>query len=164
VIRPRAAALSVAAWVLGAATSIGVGLLALALVGEDLRGDASRPLTADAAAVVADPTPSAHPPATTTTAASPTSPGAAATVAGALGDDRRLTSAGGDVVARCTTAGAYLVYWTPAQGFRTDDVQRGPAPVSTLTFEATSAEIKLKITCVGGTPQLEVATDGHGDD
>ena len=59
--------LMLAAWILGATTSIGVGLLALTLVGEDLRGDASRPLTADAT-VVADQTST---PAPTTQVASP---------------------------------------------------------------------------------------------
>jgi hypothetical protein len=159
VIRLRPVAFVVAAWILGATTSVGVGLLALSLVGEDLRGDASRPLTADAAAVsdnVAE-QPSALVP--TTTAASSPTPSASATEPTATGDDRRLSSSGGDVVARCTTSGAYLVYWSPGQGFHTDHVNRGPAQIATVSFEGPNSEVKLTITCAGGVPQLEVAHD-----
>jgi hypothetical protein len=154
VIRVRPAAFVVAAWVLGATTSVGVGLLALALVGEDLRGDASRPITADAA-VIAEPSPAP----TTAAATSTATPSGSATAPVAIGDDRQLTSSGGDVVARCTTAGAYLVFWTPAQGFRAEHVNRGPAPAATLAFEGLNAEVKLTVTCSGGVPQLQVTHD-----
>jgi hypothetical protein len=155
VIRLRPVAFVVAAWILGATTSVGVGLLALTLVGEDLRGDASRPLTADAAVVAEQP--SALVP--TPTAASSPTPSASATEPTATGDDRRLSSPGGDVVARCTTAGAYLVYWSPGQGFRTDHVNRGPAQIATVSFEGPTSEVRLTITCAGSVPQLEVAHD-----
>src|SRR4029077_15570713 len=98
---------------------------------------------------------------TTGASATPTSPNAAATPSLAVGEDRRLSSLGGDVVARCEAAGAYLAYWSPAQGFRTDDVKRGPAPVATLTFEGPNIEVTLKVPCAGGVPQLEVVSDHH---
>jgi hypothetical protein len=158
VIRLRPVAFVVAAWILGATTSIGVGLLALTLVGEDLRGDASRPLTADAAAVVDEPAT----PAPTTPVASPSaSPVTSATEPST--DDRRLTSAGGDVVARCSADGAYLVYWSPAPGYRTDDVIRGPAALAMVQFEGLGVEVKVRVTCAGGIPQPQVVTEPHDD-
>ena len=159
VIRLRSVAFVAAAWILGAATSVGVGLLALTLVGEDLRGDASRPLTADASVVAG--TASTIAP---TIVASPTGPTPSTTATIPTGETRRLSSPGGDVLARCSAAGVYLVYWSPAQGFRTDDVNRGPAPVATLSFERATVETKLKITCVGGVPQLEILGQQRDDD
>ena len=37
-----------------------------------------------------------------------------------------LTSQGGTVLAECRPAGAYLVSWSPTQGYEADDVARGP--------------------------------------
>src|SRR5439155_12282407 len=50
--------------------------------------------------------------------------------------DRVLTSTGGTVVARCVDGGAYLVSWSPAQGYRAEEVRRGRAAVARVSFAA----------------------------
>ena len=74
--------------------------------------------------------------------------------------DRVLTSTGGTVVARCVDGGAYLVSWSPAQGYRAEEVRRGRAAVARVSFAA-SRKIVLYVRCVAGVPQLHV---GGGDD
>jgi hypothetical protein len=150
---------SVLAWALGAATAVGVGLLALSLIRSGLTEDAFQPLAPDSVAQ-ADPDPSAtvaSPASTTPATGGPTTPGAGAS------SERRVTSAGGMVVARCQGGLAYLVYWTPEPGFRAEDVNRGPALVTRVTFEAPGREIKVTVVCVGGVPQPTVRWDWSDD-
>jgi hypothetical protein len=94
------------------------------------------------------------------TSASPTStPGS--------GSGSVLTSQGGDVVASCQAAGAYLISWSPQQGYETDDVRRGPAAQALVTFESAANSVVMQVTCQGGVPQAssyEQSGDGHTDE
>lgn len=153
---------SVLAWLVGAAASVGVGLVALSLIGDGTSARSVQPLTPDAVAreVSAAPTPSQPSPA----GPSPTVPRSAApqTRPGGAHTDRAVTSPGGTVVARCDAAGAYLLSWSPAQGYRADDVHRGPAPEVWLQFESLTGAFHVTVRCVGGVPQSQVRQDDDG--
>jgi hypothetical protein len=60
-------------------------------------------------------------------------------------------------VASCQPGGAYLQYWSPDQGFEADDVSRGPAAVATVTFEAPSGGVVMRVSCTSGTPSAQLA-------
>jgi hypothetical protein len=160
VIRTRSALLAVSAWTVGAAAAVGVGLLALSLVGNTFLNGPSDPL-----AQAGNPLPATQPtatmscPATTVPALTADSPASAS--AGASGTERQLSSAGGSVLARCTADGAYLVLWSPAQGYHAGDVIRGPAASARVEFESLTSEIKVVVTCVGGVLQANVLEEGH---
>ena len=113
-----------------------VGLVALSLIGDGTSARSVQPLTPDAVAreVSAASTPSQPSPA----GPSPTVPRSAApqTRPGGAHTDRAVTSPGGTAVARCDAAGAYLLSWSRAQGYRADDVHRGPAAEVWLQFES----------------------------
>lgn len=70
-----------------------------------------------------------------------------------------LQSPDGSVLAVCQASGAYLQIWSPDQGFRADDVHRGPAPVASVTFERLGSEVILRVSCVSGTPVAQVFQD-----
>jgi hypothetical protein len=63
-----------------------------------------------------------------------------------------LTTGGGNAAARCEQGGAYLLYWSPAQGFEVDDVSRGPAPATSVTFANSTDGFVLTVTCSSGVP------------
>jgi hypothetical protein len=69
-----------------------------------------------------------------------------------------LTSADGSVLASCQPAGAYLVYWSPDQGFTADDVARGPALVASVTFSNTAGGVVMRVSCSSGSPVAHVLT------
>jgi hypothetical protein len=75
-----------------------------------------------------------------------------------------LVSADGSVMATCQPDGAYLLYWSPDQGFQVpaDDVHRGPAGVTSVFFRGQTGSLVMRVTCSGGTPIARVyrATDG----
>lgn len=80
-------------------------------------------------------------------ASSPSATQAPSSSAGVL-----LTSPDGSAEAMCTSAGAYLSYWSPQSGFEADDVMRGPAVVASVIFRGISGGIKMKVSCSGGVP------------
>ena len=159
--RPSSIAASVIAWTLGAAVSIGVGLLALSLIGVGLTGDSGDHLTQPVARAELPPLGTAGPNAAQASAsasASDPTPAAAAT-----GPNRTIETAGGNVVARCEPGGAYLVYWSPSPGFRADEVSRGPAAEARVSFEGTSREIKIRVICIGLIVHPSIEDEGrHG--
>jgi hypothetical protein len=85
-------------------------------------------------------------------AAAPAVP-AAAPPAGTL-----LTSLGGSVVAECWPAGAYLVSWSPVQGYQADDVIRGPVTIARVVFESTANSVTMKVSCPDGAAGAPVAS------
>lgn len=76
-----------------------------------------------------------------------------------------LTSSGGSVVARCSssspTATVYLVSWSPAQDYRVDDVQRGPAQEASIHLESGQDEVSVTYICSATGPVQRVQHD-HG--
>lgn len=77
-----------------------------------------------------------------------------------------LVFADGSVMATCESAGAYLLYWSPDQGFSVpaDDVRRGPADVASVLFRGQSGSYVMRVTCSGGTPVAHVYPANDGDD
>jgi len=171
----------VAAWLLGAATATAGSLLAISLLGQGITGDPGQLLTQDAvtralASEAADassspvtspsrqsasPSAPASASATATPAATATSapaPDPATAAAPALADGGTvLTSAGGEVVASCQPAGAYLISWSPVQGYEVDGVIRGPAVTARVTFNPTTVsptarEVTMVVSCSAGVP------------
>jgi hypothetical protein len=158
VIRLRPLVVGIVAWGAGAATAAAVGLLALPLVGVELGLDTGHSVTDDPLAR-AEPAPTVSPP--PSSAPVSTNPAAPTTSQGAAPhpDQRTVTSAGGTVVARCSAGSAYIVYWTPAQGYHSDGVVRGPAPMASVKFEGQGPEITITITCVNGEVRSVVRSD-----
>jgi hypothetical protein len=69
---------------------------------------------------------------------------------------------GGSIVARCSAGDVTLLSWSPAQGYRTDDVEPGPATAATVKFKADRTEVWVTVTCVAGEPTAASSVDnGH---
>jgi len=68
-----------------------------------------------------------------------------------------LVSKAGSVMATCQSGLAYLLYWSPDQGYQADDVRRGPAAQASLTFETLSTEVNMQVTCHAGVPVAQVS-------
>jgi hypothetical protein len=175
---------SVLAWIVGAVAAVGVGILALSLIGDGLTSRNVQPLTPDVVAREASAAPSDPPPASAIspgpsaddalTGPSGTSPSgtsptatASATRPGAGGADKLMWSSGGTAIARCSGTQAYLVSWSPEQGYRVHDVVRGPAVEARVRFDADDRRVFLSVRCAGNEPQATVtqrADDGTGHD
>lgn len=70
-----------------------------------------------------------------------------------------LESSGGSVLAECQGANAYLLAWSPAQGFGVDDVRRGPALTASVTFtNGPVTEVQIRVSCKGGVPVANVSS------
>ena len=63
-----------------------------------------------------------------------------------------LTSQGGTVVAECPSGEAYLVSWSPTQGYEVDTVTRGPAVTARVTFDSNANIVTMVVSCTAGTP------------
>jgi len=156
----------VGAWVLGAVTAttgsmIAVGQLANGLLGTQAQQLGGSTSSADLDAGQASPTPALSP----TPTASPSVSSVAATVTPAVSATSAsgaaaagsvaptlLTSTDGSVLATCQSGEAYLVYWSPAQGYSADDVTRGPADEARVTFSNESGGVSMRVYCSSGTP------------
>jgi hypothetical protein len=173
-IATRSVVASVGAWTVGASIALAVSLLALSMVSTGLTTEPVQPVTRDVGASANQPTPTPSPlPSGFAAADPPTAPvtpsrAASATPKGTPSDvaanQRSLSSVGGTVVANCRTAGAYLVYWSPAPGYRVDEVSRGPAEPARLQFEGQGLEVKVSVSCVTGTPQATTRQEPHVPD
>ena len=156
------------AWLLGALTAttgsmIAVGALAHGLLSPQTQLLAGAPSSADLDAGDSDsPTPAA-PSASfspSQSAGTPQPSSSSGAMAGGAASPSvaptLLTSADGSVLAACQSGGAYLVYWSPDQGYTADDVARGPAPVASVTFSNTAGGVVMRVSCPSGTPVAHV--------
>jgi len=173
--------ITIAAWLLGAATATGGCLLAVSLLGAGfgVSGSSGHQLTtasvAKALAAAERESPSAQAatssrsararPATrrpraarSTPTPTPTPTPTSAQSTTPVGTP--FTSQGGTVVATCEQAGAKLIAWSPAQGYEVSRVVQGPAPVASVGFESNTTEVDMNIRCRGGTPVASTST-GH---
>jgi hypothetical protein len=182
----------VGAWLLGAATATGGSLLAVSLLGQGITGtggllltqdQVNRALASDSAnpatsAALPSGTPSAtqsglgsgSPAPSVTVPASPEPPsssplGTASTAptGGTAPSAAVLTSRGGDVVASCLAAGAYLNSWSPLSGYEIGDVRRGPAATARVTFESAAGSVTMVVSCSSGVPSATTYS-GSGHD
>jgi hypothetical protein len=108
-------------------------------------------------------TPHAPDPASAPATAPATAPAPGATP-GAADGGTVLTSAGGEVVASCQPAGAYLISWSPLQGYEVDGVIRGPAATARVTFSPvvvspTAPDVMMLVSCSAGVPWARVVRD-----
>jgi serine/threonine-protein kinase len=152
----RGFAAGVAAWVLGAAIAVAVGMLALSLIdtGPAINSEPVAP-QAEAQNLPVPPTQSPDP-TPLATVASGRSAGAS-TSAAPTTTQRQITTVGGTVTARCTGAVVYLVSWSPTTGYRVGRVHRGPTDEATVAFVSSSATLTVEIHCAGGVPQGEAS-------
>jgi hypothetical protein len=71
-----------------------------------------------------------------------------------------LTSQGGTLVASCAGARAYLVSWSPQQGFGSTGVVRGPATSARVTFTDGQLTVTMVVSCAAGVPAATSTTVG----
>jgi hypothetical protein len=159
------------AWLLGAGAATGGSLLAVSVLGQGLAPAPSQQLTVAAVnralaseAAEASRSPAAVPPAgssATPLAPRPRKRSAARSspphAPGPQPSTAALTSIGGSVVAGCQRAGAYLVSWSPAQGYEATRVVRGPAATAKVTFAGSRKLVTMVISCSGGAPSASVS-------
>jgi len=170
----------VGAWLLGAAAATGVSLLAVSALGQGLAPAPSQQLTVAAvnhalaveaaeatgpaalmrpvksSATPLAPRPKKGSPPPSATPATPTTPAAPAPQPATT----VLASVGGTLVAGCQPAGAYLVSWSPAQGYEVSWVSRGPAANAKVVFEGLRNLVTMVVSCRGGVPAAST-TVGH---
>jgi hypothetical protein len=146
----RRGLLMTAGWLLAAAVTAGAGTVALDVVGAGILGPQNQPLSQDDVARALETVP------TTTTPVAPTPTSSSAPA------PRGLTVPGGSLVAKCTGDQVELMSWSPAPGYRTDDVSRGPAATASVKFKNDGTENLTVVTCRDGEPHAEtVADEGH---
>jgi serine/threonine-protein kinase len=63
-----------------------------------------------------------------------------------------LTSQGGTAVAECVQGGAYLLSWSPTQGYEVGNVTRGPAATTQVVFASTANSVTMVVSCSSGVP------------
>jgi hypothetical protein len=73
-----------------------------------------------------------------------------------------LTSQGGTVVASCAGARAYLVSWSPQQGFGSSAVVRGPAINAQVMFVGGQLTVTMVVSCAAGVPTATATAVGTG--
>jgi hypothetical protein len=166
----------VGAWLLGAGAATAGSLLAVSVLGQGLAPAPGQQLTVDAvnhalASEAAEAARSAAPMPPVSSSAAPLvprpkklSPPPSATPAAPAPQPATtdLTSVGGSVVAGCQSAGAYLLSWSPAQGYEAQWVIRGPAATAKVTFEGLRKLVTMTISCSGGVPSAST-TVSHNE-
>jgi hypothetical protein len=183
--------LGVAAWLVGASAATGGSLLAVSMIGQGMTpggGDEQSVTTvnralakeaAERAAAVPSHTvppkvkrggppsrvgghravlPPAHRRAPAPAARRPVPPPSPGATGGTV-----LTSQGGTLVASCAGARAYLVSWSPQQGFGSTGVIRGPATGARVTFTSGQLTVTMVVSCAAGVPTATSTTVGTGD-
>lgn len=174
----RAVVRGVLAWVTGAVVAVGVGMLALSRIGYGFTVDSVQPLGSGTpggpSASAPPPSPSsAPPPRSSAPSRRPhRSPKAEPSRARAthraspspVSRERLLSSPGGTAIVRCTRSAAYLVSWSPEQGYHVDDVRRGPAPEVSVEFEGRERHVMLRAWCRGDVPQSRASYEHRDDD
>ncbi|GAB4058278.1 hypothetical protein GCM10028775_64970 [Catellatospora paridis] len=72
---------------------------------------------------------------------------------------RSLSTPGGVVHASCAGGAVTLTSWSPAQGFRADDPEPGPAKEARIRFKKDKNEMRVVVTCTGAEPVARVIPD-----
>lgn len=154
-------------WLGAAALATGVALAAVSSIGTGIFGNSAGPLdqtqiTEALTTVTPRPepttTPSATPEATGAAENDPTESPAEPTRSPA--EPTVITSDGGTVVARCTADNRVEVLsWSPAQGFRVDNAEHGPAREVEVEFESGDDEVEIRVRCSDGEPSAAIESD-----
>lgn len=131
-------------WLVAAVVATLVGLGGIRLVGDSLTGTPGGVLSEDdverALATPPSGGPSGSGPAATTPSGGP---------------QRSFTVTGGSAIARCLDGDrAYLVSWSPAQGYQVTEHDQGPDDDVDVRFAGPDGFFEISVTCRGGTPAL----------
>lgn len=162
-MKPRVLALC--GWAIAVVVATAIGLTAVSLLSKGLNADSVTPLSQDSVATALanhraqSPDAGTVPPTArpSTPSHSPSTPTRPPT------HTRTLDSPGGTVIARCRGDASYLQSWSPAQGWKVDDYDRGPSASTAVSFEgATDAtddhEVAITVTCSSGEPVSHITT------
>ncbi|MCW2918163.1 MAG: hypothetical protein JWN52_6231 [Actinomycetia bacterium] len=176
----RRVLLASATWAATAGIAIAAGTAAISVLGEGITDRTVKPMTsAEVQRALAEPyqglstaplpSPAPSPsfsPSRRSSSAHPVTAGPAPrmTTPQAAGMTSSLASVGGDVIVRCVRGSAYLISWTPAQGYATGSVGRGPAVQVSIRFQAPGRQVTMIMSCRNGQPVLDATyiTHGHG--
>jgi hypothetical protein len=162
--------LAVAAWLAAAVLTTVAGIAAISSLGAGLLGGADRPLSPVqvASQLAAEPAASAVPSKPPSSAASsvaatppPGSADSSATTTPPATRTKVLVTTGGSIVTSCTGGLARLHSWSPAQGYRADHAEPGPAAEASIRFEGDRDEVRATVTCADDQPQLSVRADDN---
>jgi hypothetical protein len=158
----RRTLLAFATWTATAAAAIGAGTAAISVLGAGITDRTVRPMTAgevrQALAKPYSPTAAALPsPAVTVGTSTHTRdilPAPRVTVTQTVTPSiiQSISSPGGSVIVRCDHDQAYLVSWSPAQGFATGSTGRGPAQQVSVQFVAGPVQFRMTMACQAGGP------------
>lgn len=154
-----------AAWLLGAVAATAGSLLAVEQLGEGILQQQSGELSVSAinARLAAERGSTGTPHASGSATPTPRSSARTKHPAGAkatrsVAPGRILGSADGTAFAECRAGGAYLVYWTPQNGFDAEHVVQGPAPVARVVFHGAASGVIMKVSCRAGRPIAHLTT------
>jgi hypothetical protein len=64
------------------------------------------------------------------------------------------------VLVECSGQDVALISWTPAQGYRVDDVDREAGHEVEIRFEGEDTEVRVRVRCADGRPVAEIDEDG----
>ncbi|WP_344128178.1 hypothetical protein [Saccharopolyspora halophila] len=148
--RSTRTALAVLGWLAASGIAVALGLVAVSALGRGIL-DPGPPITkpSDVAAELSRPAPAR------TETAPEASPGAEP-----LARHVERTP-GGTAVTGCDASGrTMLVSWSPAQGFRADDINDGPDDEAEMTFTSADTDVDISVECSGGRPRTTVEVDG----
>ncbi|MBE1492316.1 septum formation initiator [Plantactinospora soyae] len=157
----RRTGFAVAGWLLAALAATGTGLAAVQVIGAGLTGPAGEVRSPDevaralaASSASAGPGPATSPGTPTSPGATTGSPGPGTPAPGGTGHGPRqlLSTPGGTVVAECDGRTVWLASWTPAQGYRVGEVERGPDDDAEVTFHGSDQRIEVEVECIAGRP------------
>lgn len=167
------------AWIIGAVVAVGVGMFALSRIGYGFTVQNVQPLGSGSAGAPLG-TPSVSAPALVSPSPSPTglkptgkrrayggslSPSPTSPTPSVVSRERAFISPGGSVIVRCTRNVAYLVSWSPEQGYRVDEeVRRGPAAQVAVKFDGHSRMVLLRAWCADDSPQAQAEIVPKHDD
>ncbi len=147
-----------AGWLVAAVVTAAVAVAGVDTIGAGLLGgSAQNPVLSsdDVDRLLADeqgPSPSTQPDPAVSVSAPTGQPSASAAI-------RALTTPGGVVHASCADGAVTLTSWSPAQGFRADDPEPGPAAEARIKFKKDKNEMRVVVTCAGGRPTARVIPD-----
>ena len=62
------------------------------------------------------------------------------------------------MLAECRPGGAYLVSWSPVQGYEATNVIRGPVTTARVVFESSANSVTVTVSCPDGAAGAPVAS------
>lgn len=150
--RAARTALAVGGWLAAACVALAVGLVAVSALGRGILEPG--PPMVEPGEVEAE---LANPPPPADAEPAPDSPGPPEAILRAQHVER---TPGGTVLMACARSGQVsLLSWSPAQGFRVDDVQDEPDEEAEITFTTGERDVEVVVACRGGRPHATVEID-----